>query len=70
MTTWNIQYENDTYPTIQVIGDKAKAEAIAAKRNKYLETFAITEAPKKDRELEKELAYAEAVKYGCSTKGM
>jgi len=70
MTTWNIQYENDAYPTTQVIGDKAKAEAIAVKRNKYGETFTITESPKKDLELEKELAYAEARKYGCSTEGM
>jgi len=70
MTTWNIQYENDEYATMQVFGAKEKAEAIATKRNKYGETFTITEAPKKDRELEKELAYADAKKYGCNMQGM
>ncbi len=70
MTTWNIQYANDERPTVQVIGDRSKAERIANERNKYGESFTITEAPKRDLTLEKELAYVEAVKYGLSTQGM
>jgi hypothetical protein len=70
MATWNIQYANDDRPTIQVFGDRDKAEATAKKRNKYNESYTITEAPKKDYELDKELAAIEAVKYGCSMRGM
>ena len=67
---WNIQYENDTYPTLQVSGDRSKAERIAKKRNKYNESYTITEAPRQDLTFEKEQAKAEAIKYGSSTAGM
>lgn len=61
---WNIQYENDTYPTIIVYGSYEKAEAMAKKRNKYKESYKITEAPKKNYEIEMELAIEEVKKYG------
>ena len=63
---WNIKYENDTYPTLQVLGDRSEAERIAVKRNKYGEAYTITAAPKKDRTIEKEEAESEAIKYGCT----
>lgn len=61
---WNIQYENDSYPTIRVCGSYEKAEATAKKRNKYNESYKITEAPKKNYEIEMELAIEEVKKYG------
>jgi hypothetical protein len=63
---WNIQYENDDRPTIQVLGDREKAESIAKKRNKYNERYTITEAAPRDHEIEKEKAVEEALKYGCA----
>ena len=70
MATWNIQYENDTYPALQVSGTRKHAEKIAKRRNKYNESYTITGAPKPDYTLAKELAYAEAVKYGCALPPM
>ena len=67
---WLIQYENDEYPTIAVSGSREKAEAMAAKRNKYNESYTITEAPKPDRTIEKEQAMQNAIKYGCSIPGL
>lgn len=63
---WNIQYQNDERPTIEVLGDREKAESIAKKLNKYNERYAITEAAPRDYEIEKEKAFEEALKYGCS----
>ena len=63
---WLIRYENDKHATIRVTGDRAKAERIANKRNKYGEAFTITEAPRVDRTLEKEIATREAMKYGAA----
>lgn len=64
--TWNIQYENDSYPTIKVFGSREKAEETAKKRNKYNESYTITEAPKKDYEIEIEKDREEAQKYGLN----
>ncbi len=64
---WDIQYENDLRPSLRVCGDREKAERIAKKRNKYNESFTVTEAPKQNYELEKELAIDEARKYGLGS---
>ena len=61
---WNIQYENDLYPTIKTLGTLEQAEETAKKSNKYNESYTITEAPKKDYEIEIEEARREAAKYG------
>ena len=66
MTTWNIQYENDIRPSIQMSGSMEKAERIAKRKNKYDESYTITEAPKEDMSFEIEKAHDEAIKYGCA----
>ena len=66
MKTWNIQYAGDTRPSLQVHGSREKAERIAVRRNKYREGFSVTEAPRPDLTIEKEKAYDEAIRYGCS----
>jgi hypothetical protein len=63
---WNIQYENDSYPTIQVNGTREKAEETAKKRNKYNESYTITEAPKKNYEIQMEKAIEESEKYNIN----
>jgi len=64
ITSWNIQYANDTYAALQVSGTKEHAEKIANKRNKYGESFVITRAPKEDNSIALEQSAAEAMKYG------
>jgi hypothetical protein len=61
---WNIQYENDSYPTIKVFGSREKAEATAKKQNKYNESYTITETQKQNYEIEKEMAIEEIKRYG------
>jgi len=64
MMTYQIQYQNDAYPTIQNSGTYEQTVEVAKKRNKYNETFTITEAPKKDWTIEKEKALEDLLKYG------
>ena len=61
---WQIQYENDAYPTVKVYGSREKAEQTAQKQNKYNETYTITEAPRQNYEIEMEQAIEEVKKYG------
>lgn len=61
---WDIKYENDAKASIRVAGSRDKAERIAQKRNKYNETYTITEAKKENRDFEIELEREEARKYG------
>ena len=68
--TWDIRYGSETKVSLRTSGTYEKAERIAKKNNRFNEAFEITEAPKENLELEKELALQEAIKYGCSTKGM
>jgi hypothetical protein len=46
-----------------VFGSREKAEETANKRNKYNESYTITEAPKQNYEIEMEQAIEEVKKY-------
>jgi uncharacterized protein YdiU (UPF0061 family) len=68
--SWDVQFASDERPSLKVFGTHEEAVAKAERFNKYKESFTIKVAARKDYELEKEQALAEAIKYSCSTVGM